>query len=1214
MAVALVWNSGLQQADATSGSFDVNHPSNPAAGNLLTVEIVHYVTDTSSCSISDSEGGTWTRVVQQLNAGSTLSSEIWARPNVAASSGTFTITLTLGTGFDNYISWAAQEWSGVEATPLKTTGAALSDWGDTITVSTSGGTAPAVGDLIISNVVSLQGSTNNGYTPPAGYTTLFVEQNSSAHQGGIASYRTVGTAGHQTVDVEATASMYRAGVLAVFAAATSGDVTVGGQTLSVAASVVPGSASGVRSTTASGATLEVQASVLAGEVTGAIGATAEGATLSVAASLLPGAAQTQIGVSVSGATLSVAASLIDGTVTAGTDAQASGGTLTVAASVISGSVTVDVAAAGQTLTSNVSVQPGSAVGQRNVSTDGLTLSVGVALLTGAAAAERNVTASGQEMAVAAGLLPGQAEGVRNVAAGGDVLAVGVSVSAGSVTAARTVDVDGVELGAVAVSLIAGSAAGGSGVVASGATLTVSAGVIPGQASAELGVIVPGAVLAASVSLIAGTAGAGVSVTAAGQTLGITASLIPGGAFSIAPGTPSQARVQSRVASRDKDLPPVPASLAPEVRSLLERMREAVQRLMGNRGEPGRSAVLWDDLGAAGLANAHRRRVTLADAIFGPGGVGGIGGGSPAPDLSPPPTPTGLSAVAGFSNVLIEWDAPIYVQGHGHKQTNIYATKQAADDPTLYVITDAVKVDSAPGALTMRALPSDTFIKWRIWIKWESVDGVESPPAGGVNGFVVTTGKIGEGDVSDLVIKARHLADGAVDLITGKVTADGEFGAIAVGYTVTQYLLATSGLLQHLVVDNAQIANLSAAKLSVGDGTIGGNLKSANYSNALALGWLVRPDGYAEFNNVVIRGATYTGTIYANAGTIGGVIIGPDYLRSGQLGWDNGTGFYLGSDGTLSVGTSGGKKITWDGVDITIVADGLVVQGGNATLSGALNGATGTFNGVLGAGVVSSSAFDAIIVELDAAGTFNLTAPALKPGWSSMSMRVTLQGGGGGGGGGYRSGQPNADPAAGGGGGGAGSRVIQEVSAIAEGDPITVVVGAAGAGGHPGASWGGNPGATAPAGTGTNGGASTVTHDGATYSASGGTGGVGGSANYAYGGGGSVGAPVFNVPGGSLGGGAGGSLLGNNTGTWAPAGAGGSSFYGSGGAADQDALGLGAGGGGGTGSGVHWGRAGRHGYVRIEFYDPNTVVLNQRYSALVAWLDLQGHGPVPPAAR
>ena len=99
---------------------------------------------------------------------------------------------------------------------------------------------------------------------------------------------------------------------------------------------------------------------------------------------------------------------------------------------------------------------------------------------------------------------------------------------------------------------------------------------------------------------------------------------------------------------------------------------------------------------------------------------------------------------------------------------------------------------------------------------------------------------------------------------------------------------------------------------------------------------------------------------------------------------------------------------------------------------------------------------------------------------------------------------------------------------------------------------------------------------------------------------------------------------------APGGAGGSSEYGVGGSGGSAASasaspgvagGPGAGGGGGgadhstSASPVAAnGGPGGPGYVLVEFYDPNTIVLNSRYAALVNWLDSIGRGTVPAAAR
>jgi hypothetical protein len=97
----------------------------------------------------------------------------------------------------------------------------------------------------------------------------------------------------------------------------------------------------------------------------------------------------------------------------------------------------------------------------------------------------------------------------------------------------------------------------------------------------------------------------------------------------------------------------------------------------------------------------------------------------------------------------------------------------------------------------------------------------------------------------------------------------------------------------LVADSITAASLSAAQLTVGDGTVGGNLKSAGYASGVT-GWMLRPDGYAEFSNMIARG-----TVYASSGAIGGAIVGSSYIQSS--GWSSGTGWRLNNDGTGWIG-------------------------------------------------------------------------------------------------------------------------------------------------------------------------------------------------------------------------------------------------------------------------------------------------------------------------
>ena len=393
-------------------------------------------------------------------------------------------------------------------------------------------------------------------------------------------------------------------------------------------------------------------------------------------------------------------------------------------------------------------------------------------------------------------------------------------------------------------------------------------------------------------------------------------------------------------------------------------------------------------------------------------------------------------------------------------------------------------------------------------------------------------------------------------------------------------VAQKGQIGELAVDDAAIANLSAAKLTAGDGTIGNILKSENYL-AGETGWAVKKDGTAEFSGVVVRG-----TVYATDGSFSGQLFAGDALNG----------------------------ISWDGTNFSVRSSQLQVDNGSATFAGALNaatgsfagalsGATGTFSGVLSAGVLNSAAFDSYQYEYTTAGAFNLTIPPLKAGWSAMKMRITLQGAGGGGAGGVGYGAGNGVPfyesgswfllsALSGKQGGSGSRLIYDGVPVTPGQTISINVGAGGAGGTP---YNGTASGVHSEANGSSGGATNVVY-GATYSVSAGSGATSGYFTKQYQG------EVDGSPG----------ILN------------GDSYYAARGASGADG-GRGAGGGGGSALALYHsyhraimncygGGKGGDGYVLIEFYDPNTIVLNNRYSALVQWLDTIGHGAVPEAAR
>lgn len=151
-----------------------------------------------------------------------------------------------------------------------------------------------------------------------------------------------------------------------------------------------------------------------------------------------------------------------------------------------------------------------------------------------------------------------------------------------------------------------------------------------------------------------------------------------------------------------------------------------------------------------------KRFTVTKARAGTTGPPGESGGSVTPDLTAPPTPSGLTAAAGISQFTVQWTQPTFTEGHGHKATIIYAIPKDPGDPTLPTFLSTAALATVASPLNVVSIPSNPATRWHIWAKFLSNDGVlSSTPAGGTNGVTVTTGQ----DVSTLLTA-----------LTGAVTA------------------------------------------------------------------------------------------------------------------------------------------------------------------------------------------------------------------------------------------------------------------------------------------------------------------------------------------------------------------------------------------------------------------------------------------------------------
>ncbi len=166
----------------------------------------------------------------------------------------------------------------------------------------------------------------------------------------------------------------------------------------------------------------------------------------------------------------------------------------------------------------------------------------------------------------------------------------------------------------------------------------------------------------------------------------------------------------------------------------------------------------------------------ANAWIGPRLLGGGTADPYVPDLTPPPTPTGLTVTAGMTTVFVEQDPAAYSVGRGPGRVNIYAAQITVGNPDP-VFADAVVMAQPTGVPAYFAVSPGT--QWRVWTTHVSLDGGESEvPAGPVDVVVdvlpeylleLLTGEITETQLYDTLSGRIDLIDGP-DSVVGTVNA------------------------------------------------------------------------------------------------------------------------------------------------------------------------------------------------------------------------------------------------------------------------------------------------------------------------------------------------------------------------------------------------------------------------------------------------------------
>jgi hypothetical protein len=319
------------------------------------------------------------------------------------------------------------------------------------------------------------------------------------------------------------------------------------------------------------------------------------------------------------------------------------------------------------------------------------------------------------------------------------------------------------------------------------------------------------------------------------------------------------------------------------------VREALQTLRGQRGDVLDRAITARTAIELGLVD-NLGRARTGDVTYVTNPPGAPGPGTP-PDLTPPPTATGLVVTAGISHLFVSHDTPVYTTGAGHDRTVVYGAKWPLSTPTAPTFAAAVPLFQFTG--TFGAYPVDPATRWCIWIKWQSIDGVLSvSPAGGTNGVQATTGQdvrllldaltaAAEDPLSpyskltlrgDLISVADN--DGnATDLfniVTTPITQNGV--TVPTGVYMANAMIAngtiTNAMIGNAMIDDAKIATLSAAKFTGGEMRVGSFLESTNYTSGTnGDGFRLNADGTAELQAAYIRGALTAGQINSRGLTI-----------------------------------------------------------------------------------------------------------------------------------------------------------------------------------------------------------------------------------------------------------------------------------------------------------------------------------------------------------
>ena len=427
-------------------------------------------------------------------------------------------------------------------------------------------------------------------------------------------------------------------------------------------------------------------------------------------------------------------------------------------------------------------------------------------------------------------------------------------------------------------------------------------------------------------------------------------------------------------SRETQLPAIPNSSDPSVKAL----KEALEVRLGRRGDALDRGLTLRDLYENGVIDVIGLPVLPV--------VGGGSGGLPIRprpiigDTSQPPAPLSVTAVGGFTGIIVSWAKPQRKDLTAHIYRN-----------TVDTLSTAVAVATSSGQIFSDSVAqASTYYYWVLFVSAAEVTG----PFNATAGTVASTSTINDA-IPDATINVAKIANLVVDMasVTGTLTAS----------------QISAGLITSSMVD---AAGISAEKI-----TIDGNIEFANTQSGVQFGKTSLGDAQA-------------GAFFGRSGGVAGFNISSStsgiYADSAGTVALNNVRLYTGSAGSAAEFPNPGT-FTLNISSISTSISVIIIGGGggssnnaSGTLSGGLSGYSGTaswlkwYSGLNGSG--------SVLATYTAAGGAGLTryqvASNISSAGGAAGMPSSKAAGGAGGAG--NGGAPSSGTVGSGGGGGGGT--------------------------------------------------------------------------------------------------------------------------------------------------------------------------------------------------